>query len=144
VLFLTARDGVSDRLSAFAAGGDDYVAKPFAFAELVARLRALARRGAESSRRFGDLTLDPSRHSVQCSATEVPLSPTEFRLLAKLLGSPAAVVRRRDLISSAWPAGAIVSDNTLDAYISRLRRKLADVGSACVIEAARGVGYRIS
>jgi|SRR5882757_5906780 len=143
VVFLTARDNVTDRLSGFAAGGDDYLTKPFAFAELVARLRALLRRAVDPIRTWGDLRLDPTRHSVVCGEQEASLSPTEFRLLAKLLASPAAVTRRRDLISAAWPAGAIVSDNTLDQYVSRLRRKLTHSNSSHAIEAARGVGYRI-
>jgi two-component system response regulator MprA len=77
------------------------------------------------------------------ASRQVPLSPTEFRLMAKLLSSPGAVVRRRELINSAWPLGAIVSDNTLDQYISKLRRKLSEVGATLAIEAARGLGYRL-
>lgn len=143
VVFLTARDNVTDRLSGFAAGGDDYLPKPFAFAELVARLRALLRRAADPSRAWGDLLLDPTTHSLTCGEEKASLSPTEFRLLAKLLASPTAVARRRELISAAWPDGAVVSDNTLDQYVSRLRRKLVQTDSGHAIEAARGVGYRI-
>jgi len=143
VVFLTARDNVTDRLSGFAAGGDDYLSKPFEFAELVARLRALLRRAADPTQEWGDLRLDPTTHSVFCGDQEVPLSPTEFRLLAKLLSSPNAVSRRRELIGAAWPVGALVSDNTLDQYVSRLRRKLAQTDSDHAIEAARGVGFRI-
>lgn len=143
VLFLTARDNVTDRLSGFAAGADDYLAKPFAFAELVARLRALLRRATDPARAWGDLHLDPTTHSVACGPAQVPLSPTEFRLLAKLFARPSMVLRRRELINAGWPDGAIVSDNTLDQYVSRLRRKLAAAGSTHAIEAARGVGFRI-
>src|SRR5262249_15562296 len=133
----------TDRLSGFAAGADDYLAKPFAFAELVARLRALLRRASDPARTWGDLHLDPTTHSVACGPERVSLSPTEFRLLAKLFARPSMVLRRRELISAGWPDGAIVSDNTLDQYVSRLRRKLVAAGSAHAIEAARGVGFRI-
>jgi two-component system response regulator MprA len=143
VLFLTARGGLTDRLSGFSSGGDDYLAKPFAFPELVARLRALLRRSADPISAWGDLRLDPISHAVMCGEQRVALSPTEFRLLAKLLTAPKSVIRRRELVSAGWPIGAIVSDNTLDQYISKLRRKLVEVGSVQVIEAARGVGFRI-
>lgn len=143
VLFLTAKDGLTDRLSGFAAGGDDYLAKPFAFPELVVRLRALVRRFVDPARTWGDLRLDPASHGVQRGELSSQLSPTEFRILAKLLAAPGTVVRRRELVLAAWPAGAIVAENTLDQYVSKLRRKLADVGSNEVIEAVRGVGFRI-
>jgi DNA-binding response OmpR family regulator len=143
VLFLTARNGLTDRLSGFAAGGDDYLAKPFAFPELIVRLTALLRRSNDPAVSVSDLRLDPVSHAMSQGTTQVPLSPTEFRLMAKLLSKPGAVVRRRELINSAWPLGAIVSDNTLDQYISKLRRKLSEVGAELVIEAARGLGYRL-
>jgi two-component system response regulator MprA len=143
VLFLTARNGLTDRLSGFAAGGDDYLAKPFAFPELIVRLTALLRRSSDPTVSVSDLRLDPVSHAMSHGEVQVPLSPTEFRLLAKLLSSPGAVVRRRELVNSAWPLGAIVSDNTLDQYISKLRRKLTEVGTSLVIEAARGLGYRL-
>ncbi|MDT4919462.1 MAG: hypothetical protein QOI15_364 [Pseudonocardiales bacterium] len=143
VLFLTARGGLTDRLSGFSAGGDDYLAKPFAFPELVARLSALLRRSSDPARVWGDLRLDPTTHDLACNGRSAHLSPTEFRLLAKLLAAPTgAAVRRRDLVLAAWPAGAVVAENTLDQYVSKLRRKLADVGSSQVIEAARGIGFR--
>jgi DNA-binding response OmpR family regulator len=143
VLFLTARGNLTDRLSGFASGGDDYLGKPFAFPELLARLRALLRRFVDPTGTWGDLALDPATYAVSGPLDRAPLSPTEFRLLAKLLAAPGTVVRRRELTSAAWPAGAIVSDNTLDQYISKLRRKLGDVHSRQTIEAARGVGYRL-
>lgn len=143
VLFLTARGNLTDRLSGFASGGDDYLAKPFAFAELLARLRALLRRFVDPVGVWGDLRLDPSSYAVTGPGGSVMLSPTEFRLLAKLLAAPATVCRRRELIGAAWPAGAIVSENTLDQYISKLRRKLGEVQSQHAIEAARGVGFKL-
>jgi two-component system, OmpR family, response regulator len=145
VLFLTARESVAERISGFDAGGDDYVTKPFAFAELVARLHALLRRGgADTAVEGAGLRLDPVTHAVEAGAGTVPLSPTEFRLLARLLARPGEAVRRRDLIRAAWPLGAIVRDNTLDAYIARLRRKLRQLPAAPEIATVHGVGYRIA
>ncbi len=144
VLFLTARDAVTDRLSGFSAGGDDYLTKPFHFDELVARLRALLRRaGAEPSARVGDLRLDPIAHAVASGDAEVSLTPTEFRVLAALVARPGEVVRRAELIRAAWPQGAIVHDNTLDQYVARLRRKLRELAGEVEIATAHGVGYRI-
>jgi DNA-binding response OmpR family regulator len=145
VIFLTARDGVTDRLSGFSAGGDDYLAKPFHVAELIARLRAVLRRsGGVPPPSLGDgLTLDPAVHALRAPGGTVPLSPTEFRLLACLLRAPGTVVRRRELLRAAWPDGAIVADNTLDQYAAKLRRKLAEAGSTRRLSAVRGVGYRL-
>jgi two-component system response regulator MprA len=144
VLFLTARDALTDRLAGFEAGGDDYVTKPFAFEELVARLRALLRRaGIDSALEVGGLRLDPAAHAVTCGEQTVPLTPTEFRLLAALAARPGEAVRRHALINAAWPHGAIVHDNTLDTYVARLRRKLRELPGAPAISTARGVGYSI-
>jgi two-component system, OmpR family, response regulator len=144
VLFLTARESVVERISGFDAGGDDYVTKPFAFAELVARLHALLKRaGADGAVEAAGLRLDPVTHAVESGTAAVPLSPTEFRLLARLLARPGEAVRRKDLIRAAWPLGAIVRDNTLDAYIARLRRKLRELPAAPEIGTVHGVGYRV-
>jgi two-component system response regulator MprA len=144
VLFLTARDAVTDRLSGFSAGGDDYVTKPFHFDEVVARLRALLRRsGADASTTVGALRLDPVAHSISGLDGEASLTPTEFRLLAALAGQPSAVLRRRELVRAAWPEGAIVHDNTLDQYVARLRRKLRETAAQATIETSHGVGYRL-
>jgi two-component system, OmpR family, response regulator len=144
VLFLTARDALVDRLSGFDAGGDDYVTKPFAFAEVVARLQALLRRaGSEGVVEGAGLRLDPVSHSVSRDDVSVRLTPTEFRLLARLLARPDEAVRRRDLVRAGWPHGAIVRDNTLDAYIARLRRKLRELSGAPTIGTVHGVGYLI-
>jgi two-component system response regulator MprA len=144
VLFLTARGALTDRLSGFHAGGDDYLVKPFAFKELVVRLRALMRRSAETGgpNSDGRLRLDPARHSVAAGDVDVALTPTEYRLLAALAARPTEVVRRADLVAAGWPDGAIVHDNTLDAYIARLRRKLRQLGRGDAIATAHGVGYR--
>jgi len=144
VLFLTARDSLPDRLSGFRVGGDDYLTKPFAFAELLARLEALARRSViDRNVAAGGLILDPAKHAVSCGKVTVPLTPTEFRLLAKLAASPGEAIRRKALIETAWPHGAIVYDNTLDAYIARLRRKVCSLRGAPQIVTVRGVGYSL-
>jgi len=144
VLFLTARDALVDRLAGFDAGGDDYVTKPFALAEVSARLQALIRRaGGEGTVEGAGLTLDPISHSVAAGSTAADLTPTEFRVLARLLARPGEAVRRRDLVRAAWPHGAIVRENTLDAYVFRLRRKLRELACAPEIVTVHGVGYRI-
>jgi two-component system OmpR family response regulator len=144
VIFLTARDALPDRLAGFAAGGDDYLTKPFAFAELVARLRALVRRGgSDLAVEVGGLRLDPGTHGASCAGQAVDLTPTEFRILARLGAVPGEAVRRRELVQAAWPHGAIVHDNTLDVYIARLRRKLASLPEAPEIATVHGVGYSL-
>jgi two-component system, OmpR family, response regulator len=144
VLFLTARDALVDRIAGFDAGGDDYITKPFAFVELVARLQAVLRRtGGDEALEVAGLRLDPRRHAMTDGVTELPLSPTEFRLLAALLARREDVVRRRELMRAGWPHGAIVHDNTLDSYIARLRRKLKQLADAPQIGTVHGVGYRI-
>ena len=144
VIFLTARDALTDRLAGFAAGGDDYLTKPFAFEELVARLRALVKRaGADLSVEVGGLRLDPGTHAATCNGVIADLTPTEFRVLARLAASPGEAVRRRQLVETAWPHGAIVHDNTLDVYIARLRRKLATLPDAPTIATVHGVGYSL-
>jgi DNA-binding response OmpR family regulator len=144
VLFLTARDALVDRIAGFDAGGDDYVPKPFAFVELVARLNALIRRsGGEGALEAAGLRLDPVSHAIEHDGRTVPLTPTEFRLLARLLARPGEAVRRRDLVRAGWPHGAIVRENTLDAYVARLRRKLKELGGAPEIVTVHGVGYRV-
>ncbi len=145
VLFLTARDTRADRLSGFAAGGDDYVTKPFDLAELLARLRALLRRTEPPAAvTVHGLRLDPATHAAHRGTQSVALTPTEFRLLAALAAHPGEAVRRRALVAAAWPDGAIVHDNTLDVYIARLRRKLAALGEHPAIANVYGVGYTLT
>lgn len=144
VMFLTARDAIPDRLTGFAAGGDDYLIKPFNFAELVARLQALVRRGGtEQVAEIGRLRLDPARHGITCSGESIELTPTEFRILARMAARPGDAVRRRELVQAAWPDGAIVHENTLDVYIASIRRKLATLPEAPTIKTIYGVGYSI-
>ena len=145
VIFLTARGNTVDRLAGFAAGGDDYLTKPFELAELVARLRAVLRRTsiAEAPVEGTDpvLRVDAVRHELIRGSIAVILPPTEFRLLARLIAASGAVVRRSELRSVGWAAGAIVADNTLDQFIAKLRRRLAEVGADESITVVRGVGY---
>jgi two-component system OmpR family response regulator len=144
IMFLTARDAIPDRLTGFAAGGDDYLTKPFNFAELVARLHALIRRGGnEQVAEVGALRLDPTRHGISCGDETVELTPTEFRIFARLAARPGDAVRRRELVRAAWPEGAIVHDNTLDVYIASIRRKLATLPDAPVIKTIHRVGYSL-
>ncbi|MEV0981827.1 response regulator transcription factor [Streptomyces sp. NPDC049915] len=145
VIFLTARHQLTDRLSGFSAGGDDYLSKPFHLAELVARLKAALKRAAPTAvSSAGDLRLDAVDHTVTVCDARVALSPTEFRLLATLAAAEGSLVRRRELVRAGWPEGAQVSDNTLDQYLSRLRRKLREAGSSLTIGTARGIGHRLS
>ena len=144
ILFLSARAALTDRVTGFSAGGDDYVTKPFAFAELVARLHALLRRaGVDGSIEVGSLRLDPVAHVASTDSERVGLTPTEFRLLAKLVAGKGTAVRRRELVQTGWPHGARVRDNTLDAYIARLRRKLGSLPGAPSITTVHGVGYTL-
>ncbi|MER6558238.1 response regulator transcription factor [Streptomyces sp. NPDC001027] len=145
VIFLTAHHRLSDRLSGFSAGGDDYLPKPFHLTELAARLRAALKRAAPPpAATAGDLALDAIRHTVSVRGTQVDLTPTEFRLLATLMAASGGIVSRRELVRAAWPEGAQVHDNTLDQYLTRLRRKLREAGSDRTIGTARGIGHRLS
>jgi two-component system response regulator MprA len=145
VLFLTARDALTDRLTGFSAGGDDYLTKPFAFAELVARVWALLRRAStDLTTEAGALRLDPIAHAAFSGGRRATLTPTEFRLLARLVANPGETVRRADLIRAGWPHGARVRDNTLDTYVARLRRKLRELPNVPTIETVHGVGYCVN
>jgi DNA-binding response OmpR family regulator len=141
VLFLTARDGLHDKIAGFEAGGDDYLTKPFELAEVRVRIDALLRRTTTVGSDPDGLVLDPARHALVADGVEVALTPTEFRLLGRLMSDPATVVRRHALVAAAWPHGAMVSDNTLDSYVRRIRKKLEPLGLA-EITTVRGVGYR--
>jgi two-component system response regulator MprA len=145
VLFLTARQALTDRLSGFHAGGDDYVTKPFDIEEIVVRVRALLRRAAGDPGEVPALrmVLDPGEHTVARDGATQVLTPTEFRLLAALAGRPGKALARGELIDAAWPHGAIVQDNTLDVYIARIRRKLGALPEGPTIVTQHGVGYRL-
>jgi two-component system response regulator MprA len=144
VLFLTAKDALSDRLSGFNAGGDDYVTKPFDIEELAVRLHALMRRaGCSATDSPAGLTFDPTELTATADDRSVTLTPTEFRLLASLAAHPGATVPRIELIHTAWPHGAIVHDNTLDVYVARLRRKLREIDAVARVVTVHGVGYKL-
>ncbi|GAA2754146.1 response regulator transcription factor [Amnibacterium kyonggiense] len=139
-MFLTALGQVHDVVQGFAAGGLDYVVKPFALAELVARIEALARR-VDPPAAVEGLHLDAERFAL-CAGDEARLlTPTEFRLAAELLAHSGRLVRRGELVSAAWVPGARVNGNTLDTYLHRIRRHLTALGSAASIHTVRGVGY---
>ena len=142
VLFLTALDAVHDRVSGFHAGGDDYVPKPFAISEVLVRVAALHKRTRPApAPSTSGLRLNPDRFSLQHGEREEKLTPTEFRLLAAIAAEPGTIVRRRAAVAAAWPDGAMVSENTIDSFIRRLRLKLQAVESPVALETVRGVGF---
>ncbi len=141
VLFLTALDAVHDRVAGFNAGGDDYVPKPFALSEVMVRIEALHRRTRPAPTEVTGLHLDPDRYAVRHGDLEQRLTPTEFRMLAAIAAQPGTVVRRRAAVVAGWPEGAMVSENTIDSYIRRLRVKLAAIDSPVSLETVRGVGF---
>lgn len=140
VLFLTALGTVEDRLSGFAAGADDYLVKPFDLRELLARLQVLARRHDRAPVAAG-LELDPLAHAIRHGERQVALTPTEYRMLAAIVTRPGEVVRRAAVVAAGWPDGAIVSENTVDSFLRRLRVKLEQVEAPVTIETVRGVGF---
>ncbi len=144
VLFLTALGTVHDKLSGFSVGADDYLPKPFDPLELVARVEVLARRGPPAAPvDRTEVVLDPARHSMSCRGREVMLTPTEFRMLAAITSRPGQVVRRRVIAAAAWPSGGHVSDNSIDSYIRRIRKKLGDIEAPQELTTVRGVGYTL-
>jgi two-component system response regulator MprA len=141
VLMLTALGGMHHKVSGFEAGADDYLTKPFDIPELLVRVRALSRR-ATAAVTVDEVVLDPTRHEVRRGTAGESLTPTEFRLLGRLISVPGEVVRRHALVAAGWPHGAYVSENTLDSYLRRLRVKLDRLGIASRVATVRGVGYR--
>ncbi|PZU09768.1 response regulator transcription factor [Sphingomonas sp.] len=147
VLMLTARDQLQDRLDGFDAGADDYLAKPFAFEELVARLRVIERRVAERAPeplRLGDLTVDPVQREARCVGRPIPLGGKAFDLLFQLVRSKHGIIGRQCLIDAIWGGEADVTDNVLDVHIGSLRRRLAAAGTLLAIETVRGQGFRLA
>ena len=146
VLMLTARDAISDRVAGLDAGADDYLVKPFALAELYARLRALLRRSASddsSALRYRDLTMQRSLMDVRRGARPIELTRTEYRLLEVLLARPERVVDRATIVDEVWGYDLDQTSNSLDVYIGYLRRKLEANGEARLIHTVRGVGYAL-
>lgn len=146
ILMLTARDGVEDRVSGLDSGADDYLCKPFSFAELLARLRALTRRGPSERPAVlavGSLRLDPATRQVWRGDVEVGLSAKEFALLETFMRRPGDVLTRLDLLEHAWDLGYESRSNVVDVYIRYLRAKLDRPFGVDSIETVRGVGYRL-
>jgi two-component system OmpR family response regulator len=147
VLMLTARDSVHDRVAGLDCGADDYLVKPFSFSELLARLRALARR-AESPRPtqliVGDLRLDPATRRVWRGEVEIRLSTKEFTLLETLMRRPGVVFDRATLLEYAWDYGYENRSNVVDVYIRYLRQKVDRPFNCATIETVRGAGYRLN
>ena len=146
VLLLTALGAVEQRVAGLDAGADDYLAKPFAFSELLARLRALGRRpvaAAEERLVAGDIELDEQRHVARVADTTVELTAREFAFLAYLIRNAGQVLSRRQILDAVWGAEPDVYSNVVDLYVSYLRRKLAAVGRARRLRTVRGVGYTL-
>lgn len=144
VLMLTAKDGEFDEADAFDLGADDYLSKPFSFVVLVARLRALQRRGAPArpvELTAGDITVSPSRRKVWFRGREIPLTPREFGLLEFLVRHAGEVVGKHDILRGVWDTNYTGDDNVVEVYVGYLRRKLG--GGSEVIETVRGFGYRL-
>ena len=146
ILMLTARDAVEDRVAGLDSGADDYLVKPFAFAELLARLRALARRG-ETERpavlTVGDLRLDPATREVTRAGSPIRLSAKEFALLETFMRRPGEVLSRMHLLEHAWDFAYDNRSNVIDVYVRRLRRKLDEPFGRHSLETVRGAGYRL-
>jgi len=146
VLMLTARDSVEDRVAGLDTGADDYLVKPFAFGELLARLRALARRGAPerpSVLEVGDLCLDPATREVRRGTSEIRLSTKEFALLETFMRRPGRVLSRYDLLENAWDFAYENRSNIVDVYVRRLRAKIDEPFGRHSLETIRGAGYRL-
>jgi two-component system OmpR family response regulator len=146
VLMLTARDGVDDRIAGLDAGADDYLPKPFSFAELLARLRALARRGAVERPvvlEAGDLRLDPATREAWRGDTRVELSPKEFALLETFMRRPGQVLSRYQLLEHAWDYAYENRSNVIDVYVRYLRAKIDRPFGRASLETVRGAGYRL-
>jgi two-component system response regulator MprA len=147
VLLLTARDGTADRVAGLDAGADDYLVKPFAYDELLARVRALLRRrvGPPAGARlvFEDLVLDDAAHEVRRGVREIELTAQEFALLRQFLLHPRQVLSRAQLLEAVWGMDSATASNVVDVYVGYLRTKLEAGGEPRLLHTVRGVGYRL-
>ncbi len=148
ILMLTARDSVPDRVAGLQAGADDYLIKPFALDELVARIEALLRRAAKGTTKaplaYADIVLDPAAWSVSRAGQELDLTPTEFRLLECLMSAPEQVVTRDQILRTVWGSEWVSTDsNVIEVHVANLRHKLESEGAARLIRTIRGIGYMI-
>jgi len=146
VIMLTAKDGDLDQVDAFDLGADDYLTKPFAFAVLVARLRALVRRGAPARPvvlTAGDLSLDPAARSVHRGDKAIELTPREYGLLHYLIRHPGEVMSKADILENVWDAYYEGDDNVVEVYVGYLRRKIDQPFGRHAIQTQRGMGYRL-
>jgi len=144
ILMLTARDAAEDIVLGLDAGADDYLVKPFAFSVLLARLRAISRRSAQSpvkELRAADLTLDPAARDVTRNGQKIPLTPTEFRLLETLMRRANRAVSRNAIIEAVWGFNEDVESNTVDVHIKQLREKVDPDLQKRLIHTVRGFGY---
>jgi DNA-binding response OmpR family regulator len=145
ILFLTARDDEVDRVVGLELGGDDYITKPFSPRELVARIRTVLRRAdgpptSDKIRNVGNIRLDNEQRRVYSAGIEIPLTPTEFDLLARLMSRPGRVFSREELLASVWGYAALAGTRTVDVHVAQVRGKL---GNASPIRTVRGVGYSV-
>lgn len=145
IILLTARDAVDDRVKGLDAGADDYLTKPFEFAELAARLRALRRRDAIGAARLevGGLQIDMTRHEISTEGKELRLSRTEFDLLRLLASNLGRVTPRTEILDTLWGSGSFIDPNIVDQYVSYVRRKLDSVQAPVRIVTSRGVGFEL-
>ncbi|MGI9558027.1 MAG: response regulator transcription factor [Solirubrobacterales bacterium] len=148
VLMLTARDAISDRVDGLDAGADDYLVKPFALEELLARLRALVRRADPAAEgngilAFEDLSLDPATREVRRDGREIELTKTEFSLLELFLNHPRQVLTRTQIFEAVWDYDFGPRSNALEVYVGYLRRKTEEGGEPRLIQTVRGVGYAL-
>ncbi|OFW67231.1 MAG: DNA-binding response regulator [Actinobacteria bacterium RBG_16_68_21] len=147
ILMLTAKSGEYDLAEALDTGADDFISKPFSYVVLVARLRALIRRGSGNRgpvRRVGALSLDPAARRCERDGTEIQLTPREFALLDTLMGRSPDVVAKADLLDAVWGADSELDPNVVEVYVGYLRRKIDDPFGTSMLQTVRGVGYRVA
>ncbi len=147
IIMLTAKATESDKVTGLDSGADDYVVKPFAARELIARIEAVLRRITEKKPEtiaMASLVLDPVSHRVAADGAEIPLGPTEYRLLKFLITHPERVYSRAQLLDQVWGANVYVEERTVDVHIRRLRKALETSGLDTLIQTVRGAGYRMS